>query len=134
MARKIFGAVVVNDLGQLLPNTCRGTIQGCLEAAEAGEFFGPGVWQKIKGLGAKVVSVEIVEVETAGAEMLNAGSPVAREVCGGCLSGTHLCLVTIELGKTCACQEPKCRLDQERSFGVDDFFDSEEARDPERWV
>lgn len=51
-------AVVVNDLGDILPYTVQGTISLCEEKAI--EFFGQSTWEKLVSLGAKVVQCEIV--------------------------------------------------------------------------
>lgn len=51
------GAVVVNDLGRILPNTTRSTMSRCEEDAIA--FFGEDTWKKMKLLGCSVRQVEI---------------------------------------------------------------------------
>lgn len=50
-------AVVLNDLGQLLPYTAQSSISLCEERAE--ERWGKEGWQKLKDLGAKIVTVEV---------------------------------------------------------------------------
>lgn len=54
---KRIAAVVINDLGDMLPYTCETTMQQCEESAA--EKFGEEAWEKMKSLGAKVVQVEI---------------------------------------------------------------------------
>jgi hypothetical protein len=56
---KTIAAMVLNDLGQLLPYTCQSTISMCEEKANS--FF--PAWEKMKELGAKVVQVEISMIE-----------------------------------------------------------------------
>lgn len=59
MART-FAAMVLNDLGQLLPYTCRGLISQVQEAIEDGEMpFSKEVWEAMQRKGAKIVSVEV---------------------------------------------------------------------------
>jgi hypothetical protein len=52
---KRIAAMVLSDLGQLIPHTCRSTISQCEEEADE-ELL---AWEKMKELGAKVVQVEI---------------------------------------------------------------------------
>lgn len=54
---KRIAAVVINDLGDMLPYTCDTTMQQCDESAA--ERFGEEAWEQMKKLGAKVVQVEI---------------------------------------------------------------------------
>lgn len=54
---KRIAAVVINDLGDMLPYTCDTTMQACEE--NACERFGTVAWEQMKKLGAKVVQVEI---------------------------------------------------------------------------
>lgn len=49
-------AVVVNNLGQILPWTCESTMEQAEERANR-EFAG---WENLKKLGARVVQAEIV--------------------------------------------------------------------------
>lgn len=60
MTRKI-AAMLKNDLGQLLPHTCQGTVEKCEEWCEQNVR----AWPRLKELGAKVVTVEITEIPTA---------------------------------------------------------------------
>lgn len=55
---KTFGAVVVNDLGHILPYTVQGTVSQCEEKAI--EMWGAKTWEKLKEFGSKVVQCEIV--------------------------------------------------------------------------
>lgn len=56
---KVIAAIVLNDLGQLLPYTCETTMEQCEE--RAAKTF--PAWKKMKELGAKVVQVEIKTLE-----------------------------------------------------------------------
>lgn len=60
---KRIAAMVLNDLGDLLPYTCEGTMEQCEE--KANELFTPQAWQKMKSFGAKVVQVEITTLDIA---------------------------------------------------------------------
>lgn len=55
---KTIAAVVVNDFGHILPYTVQGTVEQCEEKAI--ERWGEPTWNRIKELGGKVVSCEIV--------------------------------------------------------------------------
>lgn len=65
MYRRI-AAVVVNDLGDILPYTTRSTLQECEEYAS--QFF--PAWKQMKKRGAKVVQIEIrvIELESKHSE------------------------------------------------------------------
>lgn len=56
---KQIAAMVLSDLGHLIPHTCRHTVQECEENASK-ELL---AWDKMKELGAKVVQVEISIIE-----------------------------------------------------------------------
>lgn len=52
---KRIAAMVVNDMGDLLPYTCQSTMSQCEEEAALNIL----AWDKLKELGARVVQVEI---------------------------------------------------------------------------
>lgn len=56
---KRIAAVVMSDLGELLPYTCQSSMEQCEE--EAPKVL--AAWDKMKELGAKVVQVEITTLE-----------------------------------------------------------------------
>lgn len=55
--KKIICAVVVNDLGDILPYTCQATMDACEEWLQENM---PGAWPTMKRLGARVVQAELV--------------------------------------------------------------------------
>jgi hypothetical protein len=58
--RSTIAAMVLNDQGDLLPYTCQSTKERCEE--NAAETL-PG-WSRMKELGARVVQVQVVCIET----------------------------------------------------------------------
>ena len=53
-----YAAVVVNDLGQILPYTVQGTAEQCNEHAIS--FWGEETWNKLQELGCKIHTCSII--------------------------------------------------------------------------
>jgi len=60
MKNKTVCAVLVNDLGDILPYTCQSTISQCEEWCE----INFPAWDRMKELGNKIVQAEIVLIDS----------------------------------------------------------------------